>query len=46
LEKLRGSDIEIFKERDRKLEVAREKGRLKRQRAYSEGTLSGEAFVF
>jgi len=45
LDKLEGSDIEIFKERDRKLEAARESRKLKRQRSYSEVIPSGEAFV-
>lgn len=45
LDKLEGRDIEIFKERDRKLEAARESRKLKRQRSYSEVIPSGEAFV-
>lgn len=45
LDKLEGRDIEIFKERDRKLEAARELRKHKRQRAYPEISPSGEAFV-
>ncbi len=45
LDKLEGRDIEIFKERARKLEAARESRKIKRQRSYSEVIPSGEAFV-
>jgi transposase InsO family protein len=45
LDKLEGRDIEIFKERDRKLEAARELRKLKRQRTYPEINPSGEACV-
>ncbi len=45
LDKLEGRDIEIFKERDRKLEAARELRKLKRQRTYSEINPSGEACI-
>ena len=45
LDKLEGRDVEIFKERDRKLEAARELRKHKRQRVYSETIPSGEAFV-
>ncbi len=42
-DKLNGRDKEIFKERDRKLEEAREVRKLKRQQAYPEIRRSGEA---
>ncbi len=42
-DKLNGRDQEIFKERDRKLEEARELRKQKRQRAYPEIRFSGEA---
>ena len=42
-DKLNGRDQEIFKERDRKLEEARELRKQKRQQAYSEISSSGEA---
>ncbi len=42
-DKLNGRDKEIFKERDRKLEEAREQRKQKRQQAYSEIRHSGEA---
>ncbi|HIJ87037.1 MAG TPA: transposase, partial [Desulfuromonadales bacterium] len=42
-DKLNGRDKEIFKERDRKLEEARELRKQKRQRAYPEIRHSGEA---
>ena len=45
LDKLEGRDIEIFKERDKKLEAAREFRKQKRQRVYSEVIPSGEAFL-
>lgn len=45
LDKLEGRDIEIFKERDRKLEAARELRKLKRQRTYPEINPSGEACI-
>jgi len=43
LYKLEGRDIEIFKERDRKLEEAREQRKQKRHKAYSKS--SEKAFV-
>jgi transposase InsO family protein len=43
LDKLEGRDQEIFKERDRKLEEARELRKQKRQQAFSEINHSGEA---
>ncbi len=45
LDRLEGRDMEIFKERDRKLEAARELRKHKRQRSYSEINPSGAAFV-
>ena len=45
LDRLEGRDMEIFKERDRKLEAARELRKHQRQRSYSEINPSGEAFV-
>lgn len=42
-DKLAGRDLEIFKERDRKLEEARELRKQKRQKAFPEFNLSGEA---
>ena len=45
LDRLEGRDMEIFKERDRKLEAARELRKHKRQRTYSEINPSGAAFV-
>lgn len=42
-DKLAGRDLEIFKERDRKLEEARELRKQKRQQAFPEIRLSGEA---
>jgi putative transposase len=45
LDKLEGRDVKIFKERDRKLEAARELRKQKRQRAYSEINPSGMATV-
>ncbi len=44
-DKLNGRDLEIFKERDRKLEEARELRKQKRQQAYSEIRPSGEAYL-
>jgi hypothetical protein len=44
-DKLNGRDKEIFKERDRKLEVARELRKQKRQQAYSETRHSEEAYL-
>jgi len=43
LDKLEGRDLEIFKERDRKLEEARELRKLKRHNTYPELNHSGEA---
>ena len=45
LYKLEGRDVEIFKERDRKLEAAREQRKQKRYKAYSESNFSASAFV-
>ena len=42
VDKLNGRDKEIFKERDRKLEAAREQRRIKRQQAYQMLNSSGE----
>lgn len=42
-DKLAGRDLVIFKERDRKLEEAREQRKQKRQQAFPEIRLSGEA---
>lgn len=42
-DKLAGRDLEIFKERDRKLEEARELRKQKRRQAFSEINRSGEA---
>jgi len=44
-DKLTGRDLEIFKERDRKLEEARELRKQKRQQAYFEIRPSGEAYL-
>lgn len=44
-DKLNGRDLEIFKERDRKLEEARELRKQKRQQAYSEIRHSEEAYL-
>ena len=44
-DKLNGRDLEIFKERDRKLEEARELRKQKRQQVYSEIRPSGEAYL-
>jgi len=46
MDKLEGRDIEIFKERDKKLEKARDLRKKKRQVAYSEINLSAEASVY
>jgi len=45
LDKLEGRDVEIFKERDRKLEAAREQRKQKRHKAYSENNFSESTFV-
>jgi len=45
LDKLEGRDVEIFKERDRKLETAREQRKQKRHKAYSESNFSESAVV-
>ena len=45
VDKLEGRDLEIFKERDRKLEEARELRKQKRQQAYSEINFSEEALL-
>jgi len=45
LDKLECRDVEIFKERDRKLEAAREQRKQKRHKAYSENNFSESAFV-
>ena len=44
-DKLEGRDVEIFKERDRKLETAREQRKQKRHKAYSENNFSESAVV-
>ena len=44
-DKLNGRDQEIFKERDRKLETARELRKQKRQQAFPEIRHSGEADI-
>jgi transposase InsO family protein len=44
-DKLNGRDQEIFKERDRKLEAARDQRKQKRQQAFPEIRLSGEADI-
>jgi len=44
-DKLAGRDLEIFKERDRKLEEARELRKQKRQQAFLEISSSGEADI-
>jgi len=41
VDKLNGSDKEIFKERDQKLEAAREQRRIKRQQGYEKNAQSG-----
>jgi transposase InsO family protein len=43
VDKLNGRDKDIFKERDRKLEEAREQRRIKRQKHYDNTRKSGEA---